>query len=81
MDHLPTRLRWWLVDHLFNRLYPEACWADMCTWALGYSEWQDISFDAHGCKPGGIYYVAEAGGCYCGRHATPEALKARSNDA
>lgn len=52
------RLKMWIA-RLLDKIYPEACWADLCTWAIGYTAWEDIAWKCYDAEHSGQEY------CWC----------------
>jgi len=59
------------VADVIDKIYPNACWADLATWAVGVTSLRDVDFSGK-CTRAPNFNKA-CGGCYCGKHRTPEA--------
>ena len=55
----------WLLDKNSN-----VCWADLAVWAEGYYLFSDVNCSGSCKRP--PMFDEKWGGCYCGKHRTPE---------
>lgn len=56
----------WPIARLLNRLLPNSCWADLCTWSSGFTAWADVDKTDGKCKTT-PFFDADCGGCWCGK--------------
>jgi hypothetical protein len=57
--------RKWKLAEWLDKRYPAMCWADLATWAMGHTAWEDVNTTGR-CQVVDEQFL-RYGGCYCNK--------------
>ena len=69
-DNMKNKVRFFIAN-ILDDIFPKACWADLATWSIGYTEFKDVSF-SNQCE-----FLDDR--CYCGKQYKEKQLTKSNN--